>query len=455
MSIEPIIKGLYDLKEKPTAKMLLDTLARHSITYRQYDEVALGYFRIKDYLTAIKYGEKALIAAHSNQEMFAARTNLINLYNHANYPEKAMDLIRLIDITHPNNVDNQLEKAFSLYLLNRKDEAEAIIRHQLETNNQLDEETRTKLRFNLGTYELYRDEFQTGMRHFLYDGRQMGLWQKQTLPLKRWEGELIPNLPLVVLAEAGIGDEFINVRFINHLKQRQLNPMWYTDRDDLRSIFVKNGYTAIDRKMVDQLRFAGGYQWVHSMDLPVLLNLQYQDLWNGPYLKPTKTITIPSSNNIKIGVRWQGNPEYDQDLHRSIPFAEIYEAIKAANIPVALYSLQRDTGLDQLNGFDDIVDLSPLMGDYEDTLAMIDQLNLIITSCTSIAHAAAAIGKQTIVITPISAYYTWSHSSKQSPWYGDNVTLLRQQRPRVWDQPLKQLTQHLIENYSLTFPNQT
>jgi hypothetical protein len=49
------------------------------------------------------------------------------------------------------------------------------------------------------------------------------------------------------------------------------------------------------------------------------------------------------------------------------------------------------------------------------------------------------MGKKVIVITPISAYYVWSHSTKQSPWYGDNVTLLRQQKPRVWDNPLEEL----------------
>jgi len=40
---------------------------------------------------------------------------------------------------------------------------------------------------------------------------------------------------------------------------------------------------------------------------------------------------------------------------------------------------------------------------------------------------------------PISAYYTWSHSTKQSPWYGDNVTLLRQVKPRSWAEPIAEL----------------
>ena len=88
------------------------------------------------------------------------------------------------------------------------------------------------------------------------------------------------------------------------------------------------------------------------------------------------------------------------------------------------------------------------MNTYEDTLNIIDQLDIGVTSCTSIGHAAAAMGKQTIIITPISAYYTWCHSMKQSPWYGSNLTILRQQKPRSWNEPLQELKELLSEKLS-------
>ena len=68
---------------------------------------------------------------------------------------------------------------------------------------------------------------------------------------------------------------------------------------------------------------------------------------------------------------------------------------------------------------------------------------MVITTCTSVAHASASMGKKTFIFIPISAYYTWSHSTKQSPWYGDNVTLLRQQKPRSWNEPLLELKEIL------------
>jgi hypothetical protein len=52
---------------------------------------------------------------------------------------------------------------------------------------------------------------------------------------------------------------------------------------------------------------------------------------------------------------------------------------------------------------------------------------------------AASQGKKVYVFVPISAYYTWCHSAEKSPWYGENVTLLRQTKPRNWDEPMAKL----------------
>ena len=153
------------------------------------------------------------------------------------------------------------------------------------------------------------------------------------------------------------------------------------------------------------------------------------------------------SNKLKIGIRWQGNPDYDNDLHRSVPLKEIYESVK--HIDADFYSLQRDVGLEELTDFPGLIPLHDHMKSFEDTLSIIDHLDLVITSCTSIAHASASMGKKTFILIPISAYYTWTHSLEQSPWYSDNVTLFRQERPRTWKEPLLKLNQLLGKHYDI------
>jgi hypothetical protein len=88
---------------------------------------------------------------------------------------------------------------------------------------------------------------------------------------------------------------------------------------------------------------------------------------------------------------------------------------------------------------------------WEDTLAALSKMDLIITSCTSIAHAAAAMGKPTWVITPILPYHTWAWGAPEScvsPYYG-SVKLYRQQKAKEWNQTFDMLYEDLEQHFQL------
>ncbi len=448
--IEQLVISLDQMNEKAAAVCLLDALSRNSVMFEQFDELAKSYFKIKEYEKAYQLAEKAL-SLYTGTDLYSVKYNTLNAANHANYPERAMVLINQLELIKPNDTDLQMEKAFAFFLLNQKDKAEEILRKQLE-NPRVDEKTKTKIRFNLGTYELLRDEFQSGLRKFLFEGRKLDFWKKPVLPFTAWDGKLYKDKTIYVRTEAGIGDEFINIRFMNHLKELGMRPIWYTERKDLAKIFNRNGYNTVTN--ISDVKVQEDIYWVHSMDLPIYLNLQYEDLWNGKYLKadPEKVakwkhffgehldITKPT-----IGIRWQGNPGYDQDLHRSIPLSDLISTLpKNVNI----VSIQRDTGLEEIEPKYNMLDLSEYMTDFEETLAILENLDLLITSCTSVGHASAAMNKKTVIVTPISAYYTWCHTTKQSPWYGDNLTLLRQEKPRTWNEPMIKLKEMLDAEFS-------
>lgn len=443
--LEQLVEYLKNKGERAAATVLLEALTKHARTYEEYDDLAKCYFKVlKDYKRAIPCCLDALTSAVETDKMWAARSNLINIYNHANYPELAMVYIKQNEQVLPDDLDTKLEKAFSHFLLNQKDDAEKILLDTLLIPN-LPDEIRTKILFNLGTYCLWRDEFKKGLNLFLLEGNKLNYWQKATLPYTFWEGIIQPGRTIILFAEAGIGDEIINVRFMKHLTEYGMNPVWLSNRKDLVNIFNRNGFNAICN--INELKDKNNLLWTYPMRLPTYLNLEYKDLWYGPYLTASdesieKFKWISDVGNwgdkpLKIGIRWQGNPDYDQDLHRSVPLKEIYTILK--DFKAEYYSLQRDTGLEELSDFPNIIPLHDVMESFDDTLGIIHNLDMVITSCTSIAHASAAMGKSTFVLTPISAYYTWSHSTEKSPWYGDNVTLLRQVTPRCWDEPLEQL----------------
>lgn len=444
--LDQLCDSLKHLGEKKAAMVLLEALSRHATSRDQYDELAKCYFKIKRYNESVQWAEKTLALSISNEQKYAARQNLANAYAHAFFPEKALDEIKLLEMVDSDDIETKAKKAYCFFLLGKLDDAEKILRENL-ADPRTDEKTKNEIEFNLGTYEMYKDNFYEGLYRFLIYGRRMNLWQKPKLPFIEWDR--LPKFGhiIVLRAEAGIGDEFINVRFTQHFKNIGMIPIWYTDRKEMKDIFNRQGYISVNS--VDEIKeHWNGKEiyWCHSMDVPVLLKLEYKDLWNGPYLKADTTVKTPiqKTNKLKIGLRWQGNPDYDNDLHRSVPLDQLWNIVK--DIDADFYSLQRDTGAEDVYDFPQIIPLHEnSLKTFEETLAIMNDLDIIITSCTSIAHASAAMGKKTFVFSPMSSYYVWCHSNKipRSPWYGENVKLLRQKRPRYWDEPLQELKECL------------
>lgn len=444
-ALDDVITVLKQYNELKQAKSLLDTFSKYASNIQEYDILGKAYYDIKFYKDAINWTLKALTISPDNNSSYSIRANLAKLYNHINDPKQALFYLNINDKLNPNNPEVMLEKVFSLFLLNKKVESEAILREMIELD--LDEQIRHRVLFNLGTYDLYAGKFQKGLRGFLLEGKKLDIWKKITLPFQYWDGGIQLGKTILIVAEGGIGDEFINVRFCKKFEEYGMNPIWYTTRQDIAKLFKSNGINVV----TNLKELNKDILWTYSMSLPIFLDLQEKDLWDGPYLKPSVEATKRwawmidnplSKNNPLVGLRWTGNPEYEQDLHRSIPLSEIFKVIE--NKDYKLISLQRDEGADDVQNFPDILDLQHEFISYDDTLACINNLDIVITSCTSIAHAASALGKRTFVLVPVTAYYTWASTTDTSTiWYGDNVTILRQVVHKSWQEPLEQLAEYL------------
>jgi len=459
--LEPFIVTLEKLGEPELADKVVGAFEKNSRTFFQLENVSKCYFKLKNWHGAMRTGEKAIAISPANEFTNVLRSNLINIYNRCNYPEKAMAYIKIQEKFTPS-VNLALDKAYSLYLLERKPEAKNILEDALFNHaDELDDETKIKIKFNLGTYYLYEDRFQEGLRNFMLEGAKMKLWQAEALQERNkklgftfWEGS--PDCKnLIVYGEAGIGDEIINSRFMKHLKDRGINAYWYTatqsdrdknDRVGLTQILQKNNIPVIED--LSEVKKSGlkDVYWTLSMRLPIYLNCQYKDLWYGPYLSASPEFKKKwklKGKKLKIGLRWRGSKHYEHDLHRSYPLKQLHKVLK--DVDADFYSLQKHDGIEELPDFPGLVNLEDKLETLEDTFALISNLDLVITSCTSIAHMAASQGKEVIVMVPISAYYLWCQVGDKTHWYGDNVTLVRQKSPRVWDEAMVQLGEVLKE----------
>jgi ADP-heptose:LPS heptosyltransferase len=96
---------------------------------------------------------------------------------------------------------------------------------------------------------------------------------------------------------------------------------------------------------------------------------------------------------------------------------------------------------------DEVSDLQHLIISWEDTVACIQNLDLVITSCTSIAHIASAMGKPTWVIVPLLPYHIWANGNKNSPWYEDTTRVFRQTKFGKWENTFEEVASELIKRF--------
>jgi ADP-heptose:LPS heptosyltransferase len=138
---------------------------------------------------------------------------------------------------------------------------------------------------------------------------------------------------------------------------------------------------------------------------------------------------------LKIGIAWQGNPKYVADGQRSIPLRH-FEAL--ATVPgVTLVSLQKGPGSEQLaklGGRFAVVDpgLELDAADvFVDSAAVMANLDLVVSSDTSVAHLAGALGVPVWVALTQMPDWRWLRERQDSPWY-PSMRLVRQTERGNW-----------------------
>ena len=417
---------LISIKQNDKAKIALDLIKPYATSIPQMDAMGKLYSDIREFNDTLELAQRIYDTIGDPQGKYDSRVNIIRAYLNLNEPYKALEQVLINDQTDPNDHANQMDKAMCYFLLNRKKEGEAILRNILTQPRTEDVDFRVN--FNLGTYDLANGNFKEGLSHVLLDGRKLNIWFEFKYPQEQfWDGNIQPGKTVVLCAEGGIGDEIISVRFMRHLKAAGMNPIWQTNRKDIINLFNRNGF-----KTIQELKnIPPNWLWTYSMATPTYLNVSEDDLWNGPYLKPLNQSPILPGKK-KLGIKTMGNPKYDQDLHRTIPWNETIECIPE---DYEIYSFHIDEDFNHPR----VTNLKDKIKSWEDTLDYIDQMDVIVSSCSSLIHAAGSIGKKSYVLVPILNYYVWARPDYHTKWYDESLTILRQQEYDNWNAPLNEL----------------
>lgn len=159
------------------------------------------------------------------------------------------------------------------------------------------------------------------------------------------------------------------------------------------------------------------------------LSSQKQQYWQ-------HRITKSSDSSLRIGLVWAGklhqNDRSSQLLnrHRSMQLSELSPLFDIQN--VTFYNLQKGPPASQLHDkFYPIMDFMPDCHDMEDTGALIQSLDLIISVDTSIVHLAGGLGKPVFMMDRFCNCWRWGYKTSSSPWY-PSLRIFRQERFDHW-----------------------
>jgi tetratricopeptide (TPR) repeat protein len=143
----------------------------------------------------------------------------------------------------------------------------------------------------------------------------------------------------------------------------------------------------------------------------------------------------------RVGLVWAGNRLNQSDPSRSVGLQTVIPLIRDR---VEWFSLQKEfhSGDTELMAVHGIRNSSGELNTFSETAALIDQMDIVVTVDTAVAHLAGALGKPTWILLAHNADFRWLLGRRDSPWY-PTVRLFRQTSAGDWSSPLEKLGQQL------------
>lgn len=156
-----------------------------------------------------------------------------------------------------------------------------------------------------------------------------------------------------------------------------------------------------------------------------------------PRLRP-----LDGEGALRVGLAWSGSRTHGSDRYRSIELARLAPLAQPGVSFVALQTDLRDADAGALARLGAVDRFGTEIGDFDDTAALADACDLVISVDTSAVHLAAAMGKPAWLLLPRSPDWRWLLDRDDSPWY-PSLRLFRQARAGDWDGVIERVAAEL------------
>ena len=403
--------------------------------------------RANIYLENIKDFDKALF---DYQKAIKLSSNPYILFNYGN---ALKELKRLDEALHvydksielkPNYAEAYNNRGVAFEQLKRFDDA--VISYdraiQIKPND-------AEAIFNKSILKLLLGEYKEGWQ--LYESRKDKEDSKNQYPkfqASLWLGNVsIKDKTLLVHSEQGLGDSIQFCRYLPILKSFKPKKIIFHVEKLLLSLLssMDNEITFLEKNRA----LPSFDYYCPLMSLPLALKITLETIpANIPYLKVDNVKNkhwqekLGKQTKPRIGLVWSGSTKHKNDHNRSLKLQQLSSLLK---LPFEFHSLQkdiRDGDKKTLKAYKNIDQHHKDLDDFSDTAALVNQMDLIISVDTSVAHLAGALGKKVWILLPFIVDFRWLLDRDDSPWY-PTAKLFRQSQIGDWNSVIQQLISEL------------
>ena len=241
----------------------------------------------------------------------------------------------------------------------------------------------------------------------------------------KWKGEDISNKRLLVHSEQGTGDHVQYWRFLT-LVAKQCKGLIYIGPENTAALVAEiDGVT--ESRVPGEISDDRYDVWCPLMSLTRWLNITLDNIpAPNRYLNiPANAIVSELQGGFRVGLAWAGSKSFKNDSTRSIKLEQFKRLFDIEG--ATFFSLQMPISKQEREALEKhgVQNLEAELPGYARTAALVEQLDLVISVDTAIAHIAAALGKPTWTLLSSNPDWRWLDSGNTSPWY-PTISLYRQ-----------------------------
>lgn len=375
-----------------------------------------------------------------NPNDLRAYNNLSLILSKENQIEKAIDMCKKILSINPSYLKAYVNLQ-SFYIEQEKlDEALEIFEKIIELDSENPE-----IYFNKSQVYLKLGKFEEGFELYEYRKKlEDSIQRKFSEPL--WLGkELLNGKTILIHSEQGFGDTLQFYRYIPMVIKLNAKVIFEVEKPLLSLMKQIKGVVTF----VEKGRKLPYFDYhCPLLSLPHAFKTTLETI---PSIFPIKANGVKINywknkfKNIKkskIGLAWSGNSSHKNDHNRSISLEKLINFLPKEFQYISLQKEIRNedkTALESSN----ILFFGDELHDFKDTAALIENVDLVISVDTSIAHLSGTLGKKTFVLLPFLVDWRWMLDRDDSPWY-PSVKLFRQNASSDWDKVLNELVENIV-----------